>query len=130
MEAFDAFVASLLTVERWPFWAIAVIFAIIGEFTSKSVFTRPRAYAKGRYQSFWWWGRESLPLHPVLTGAALGFFVWVDPEGAGWSRVASGAYFAFAGAISLVLWVIIKGIAKQRGVDLELPGQTPIPPKE
>lgn len=124
MGSLDQFISTLLTFDRWPFWAIAVIFAVVGEFTNKRLFTRGRAYAKGRYQSFWWWGRESLPLHPICTGYLLGFFAWNDPEGAGWSRIASGAYFAFAGATSLFLWVIIKGIAKQRGVDLELPGAT------
>jgi hypothetical protein len=127
MEAIDTFINSMLTIDRWPFWTASVVFALVGHFTQQSVFTRPRAYTKRGWQPFWWWGRESLPLHPVAVGILLGK-LWHDPEGRGWSSAASCAYFALAGAVSLVLWVAIKGVAKKKGLELTLPGDSSIPP--
>ncbi len=127
MDALDTFISNLLTPERWAFWAVAVIFAVIGTVSAQRVFTRERAYMKDRWQPVWWWGRETLPLHPIFAGVLLGL-VWHDPEGKIWPKVASATYFAFAGAISTVLWVIIKGIAKKKGVELTLPGDSSKPP--
>lgn len=122
----DDFFSSLLTADHWPFWAIAVIFAVIGNVAAMRVFTRPRAYRKDRWQPFWWWMRETLPLHPILCGGAVGVF-WRDPEGVVWSLPKAMAYFAVAGAVSLGLWVVIKGAAKARGVELTLPGDSEPP---
>lgn len=127
MDALDSFISNLLTPERWPFWAVALIFTVVGQFTSQRLFTRERAYAKGRWQPLWWWGRETLPLHPIVSGAALGL-LWRDPEGHHWNLVASQVYFAFAGAVSTVLWIVVKGVAKKRGFDLQLPGDSSFPP--
>jgi hypothetical protein len=127
MEALDQFIASMLTLERWPFWSAALIFTLIGHFMSESVFTRPRAYMKDKHQWFWWWGRESQVLHPISAGVVLGL-LWPDPEGRHWPQVASCAYFAVAGALSLVLWVIIQGVARKKGITLTLPGDSDKPP--
>ena len=127
MEALDTFITSMLTMDRWPFWSVALIFAIVGQFTSKHLFTRERAYLKDRWQPFWWWGRESLSLHPIAAGALLGQ-LWPDPEGRHWTTAASCAYFASAGVVSMFLWMIIKGVAKKKGVELTLPGDTSRPP--
>jgi len=125
--ALDSFISGSLSMERWPFWAFAVICAIVGQVTSKSVFTRERAYLKALHQPLWWWGRETLPLHPIIAGTLLGL-LWKDPEGKAWGSAASCVYFAFAGAVSTVLWIFIKGIAKRRGVELSLPGESVPPP--
>lgn len=106
--AVDSFISGLLSPERWPLWAFAVICAIVGQVTSTRVFTRERAYLKALHQPIWWWGRETLPLHPIVAGILLGL-LWRDPEGKLWSRAASSTYFAFAGAVSTVLWIVIKG---------------------
>ena len=116
----------MLTMDRWPFWSAVLVFTVIGYFTSKRLFTRERAYAKGPWQNVWWWGRESLILHPIAAGVVLGF-VWVDPEGKKWPQAASCMYFAAAGAVSLVAWVVIKGVAKKKGYNLTLPGDSDRP---
>lgn len=133
----DEFI-SLLTnqiLPHWPFLAVTAILTIVGQFTSKSVFTKEKAYQQGKYQFFWWWGRETLPLHPILSAALIGFF-WDNPEGAdpAWSRVASYFYFAAAGVVSLFAWSILKGTLKSRGIDIDIFAQSmppsPLPPKE
>lgn len=130
MEALDTFIGSMLTLERWPFWAAVLVFTVIGQFTSKNLFTRERAYAAYAvpwHKHLWWWGRESLVLHPLLSGIVLGT-IWQDPEGAGWKLVSSQMYFAAAGAVSLPFWVIVKALAKKSGMDLSLPGASSNPP--
>jgi hypothetical protein len=136
MEALDTFIGSMLTLERWPFWAAVLVFTIVGQFTSKNLFTRERAYAtyvlprgaKTPWEKhFWWWGRETLVIHPLLAGFVLGA-VWQDPEGAGWKLIGSQMYFAAAGAVSAPLWAIVKAVAKKRGFALALPGESSNPP--
>jgi len=112
---------------HWPFVVTTVIFAIIGQVMSKSVFTRERAYKKQKSQPFWWWGRETLPLHSISSGALIGL-MWHNPEGAdpAWGLAASVGYFAGAGAASLFAWAIARGFLKKKGIDLDqvLPGGT------
>lgn len=130
MDILDKFIGGLFTLERWPFWSAVLVFTIIGQFMSKSFFTRFRAYAAYPNvweKHFWYWGRETLTLHPLFAGALLGT-LWMDPENAHWTRIASAMYFATAGAVSLFAWTLIKAFAKRRGVDLSLPGDSSIPP--
>lgn len=114
---------------HWPFVMLTAIFAVIGQFTSKSVFTRERAYTKlagpwykfWNTQSFWWWGRETLVLHPITVGAFLGC-IWHNPEGLdpAWGIPASAAYFAGAGVASLFAWSAVKAYLKKKGIDFGL----------
>lgn len=124
MELVDTYI-----LPHWPFFAVVLVFAVIGQFTSKHVFTRDRAYTKGRFQWLWWWGRESLSVHPLLAGGLLGL-VWFNPEHADpvWHWTTTVGYFAFAGAISLFGWALLKGWLKRKGVTLSLPGES-VPPK-
>jgi hypothetical protein len=127
----DDFLGSMLTLERWPWWSAALVLTIIGQFTSTKLFTRERAYrnwgAKWKHH-FWFWMRETLMLHPIAAGFTLGF-VWRDPEGQGWPLIGSQMYFASAGCVALVGWIIIKAVAKNRGVELKLPGESTVPPQ-
>lgn len=116
---------------HWPFLVTTLIFTVIGRFTSTKVFTRTRAYEKQsdkwykfwENQWFWWWGRETLALHPILTGCVLGL-MWRNPEFAdpAWPWTADVAYFAGAGVASLFAWNLLKSFAKKRGITLTLPG--------
>ena len=124
MEALQTFFESMLTEERWPFWSAVLVFTILGQFTSMKLFTRSRAYAKTSpafIQHFWWWGRETLMVHPILAGVVLGR-LWMDPEGKGWPIVGSQMYFASAGVVSLFAFAVLRAILKWRGIDVQLPG--------
>jgi len=121
---------NLAPFVTWYWLATVAIMTVVGQFTSTRLFTRQRAYnTADRAQWFWWWGRESLPLHPILTGLLLGA-AWVDPGGAGWSRYASMAYFGAAGCFSLFAWMILRGYLKKRGIEVRLPGSTYPPPSK
>lgn len=121
-------------LEHWPFFAVACVLSVIGQFTSVRIFTRERAYADlgkdwlGKALHWWfYWGRETLPLHPIAAGFLTGK-LWIDPLSKGWGAHASMWYFAFAGFVSLGVWVWLKGKAKEHGLVLELPGETVPPP--
>lgn len=128
LEAAWGALSALVSIDRWPFVAVCAVFTIIGQFTSTRLFTRDRAY-RVKPHWFWYWMRETLPLHPVVSGALVGL-LWSDPEGAGWGWQASVAYFSGAGVLSLFTWMLIKGKLKDHGMDLTLPGgsQPPKPP--
>lgn len=131
-SAFDQFVSSMFTLDRWPFWSAVLVFMVIGQFTSKRLFTRERAYLDptkgiaGGTRPIWYWGRETLVVHPIVAGMLLGIF-WQDPEGMHWKLAPSMMYFAAAGAVSLLGWVLLRGFAKKRGVRLSLPGDSDRP---
>lgn len=128
MDQLENLLTQVFDIGHWPWVAMAAIYAIIGQFTSKRLFTRERAYAEesGFWHWFWYWGRETLPIHPIAAGATTGL-LWSDPEGAGWGGPASMAYFASAGVASLFAWMWLKAKAKQKGIDLKLPGASVVP---
>jgi len=117
-------------VDHWPFFAVIFIVMIIMQVVKTSVFTKKRAYTKGRAQWFWWWGYKLLALQSVVLGALVGT-VWTNPE-PDISGPAAIGYFAFAGSLAVFAYEILKGLAKKRNIDLTLPGQsiTPSDPEQ
>jgi hypothetical protein len=112
---------------QWPFFAAMLVFMIIGEVMTRNVFTRT-AHHHHKPVWFWWWGRKTLALHPIITGMLLGCF-WRNPVDGVDTLVEACAYFAMAGALSVWAYETIKGIAKNQGVELDLPGvEETIPP--
>jgi hypothetical protein len=132
VEALQTFFESMLTEDRWPFWSAVLVLAILGQFSSLKLFTRERAYGKTTprwVQHLWWWGRETLMLHPIAAGALLGT-LWLDPEGKGWPLVGSAMYFATAGVVSMFAFAVLRGFLKWKGIPVQLPGtsEPPAPP--
>ena len=123
----EFFQTHVLNLEHAPFKGVVFVFWIIGHFMSTSVFTRARAYAKGKFQWFFWWGRESLELHPILSGCLLGM-IWVDPEKIGMNMLESMLYFAAAGVCSLFVWALVKSVMKKNNISgFRLPGESERP---
>ena len=127
-----------------PFLAVALSLWLIGHFAERSVFTtarvgefprpkrgRPdrRTLARKLHHWFFYWGRESLELHPLATALLIGHF-WTNPEGAdpAWAPWASEAYFVLAGVASLVGWKVVQILGRRFGVQLpddpRLPGES------
>ncbi len=119
---------QVLSVDHWPFAAVAAMLTVINQVLSKRIFTREQAYKERKAQSFWYWGRELLPIYPIVFGLLFGVW-WSDPEGKGWELQAGVTYFGAAGALSLIAWAFAKALAKKRGIDLKLPGRDTVPPK-
>jgi hypothetical protein len=120
-------------IKFWPLASVSLILMVAGQFFSLRVFTKENAYAPYSKDAagklarfFFWWGRESLPLHPIAVGWFIGK-CWTDPMKLGWGVGSSVCAFMGCGAVSLFLWVILKGKAKEYGIVLELPGSS-VPP--
>lgn len=109
---------------HWPFVATALIFATVGQVLKAAVWTQ-RNFLRWRVDEpnavLWrvfWWGRKTLPLHPVGAGALLGL-VPAMPTSAGVdSTSGSVLYFAFAGVASTWVFATLKAAAKRKGLDL------------
>ena len=116
-------------IPHWPGLAWTVVAMMIGQVASQRIFTRGMAHQKGKYQWVFWWGRKTLPLHPVAAGFVLGL-LWHNPERATppWPHVGSMMYFGFFGGMSTWAYEVLKGLAKQKGVDLDLPGGDSVVP--
>ncbi len=126
----DFLTAHVWSLAHWPFMAWAIIAAVIGQVMKTSIWTRKRAHKKGKVQWLWWWGYKTLPIHPIVAGFLLGL-IWLNPETAdpGWAWPAASVYFATAGALSVSLYQVVKGLAKKKGVALTLPGESKTPPE-
>jgi len=115
---------------HWPFIAVTIILMMIGQVSKISVFTKQRAHAL--HGTVWgevvWWGRKTLPLHPMISGAIIGL-VWRNPTEMIDRVIESVAYFALAGTLSVWAYQILKSIAKKKGYELgPLPGAESTPP--
>jgi len=125
METFQGILTELI-LPHWPFFAWLVCAMMIGQVMKSAVWTKERAYAKGKMQSVYWWGYKTLAIHPVMSGAVLGC-IWREPEEGMTKLPACIAYFALAGACSVFAFEMLRGFAKSKGVDLALPGESKVP---
>ncbi len=122
--------ASLIA--HWPFMAAALIFAMAGQVAKATFFTKANV-RKYKGSKPWlgetlWWGRKTLPMHPVGLGVAMGLVPGM-PVGPGIETPAATVlYFAFAGLCSTWAFSVIKQLAKKKGIDLDLPTATTPPP--
>jgi len=126
METINEILAAFLS--HWPFIAVMSVFGMVGVVMNRRVFTQEQAKKRRPMQWFWWWMRKTLPLHPVLAGLVVGAF-WRSPEPGVDGAVAAMTYFAFSGVTSVFAYEVFKGMAKRRGYDLSLPGESN-PPAE
>lgn len=112
-----------ILVDHWPFAAASLILATVGQVSKRAFFTNEKV-KRSAWSAV---GRATLPLHPVLMGALLGFFGL--PTSAGVDTLQGRVlYFAFAGVASAWGYAVVRGIAKTRGLKLELPGDSQYPP--
>lgn len=118
-------------IAHYPFFVMAGVFWVIGHFMETSVFTRKRAHAEGKTQWLWWWGRESMELHPMIAGAVTGL-IWRNPELAdpAWPLMMNCAYFMGSGVTSLFGWLLATKVMEKLGLkgQLRFPGESMPPP--
>lgn len=108
-----------------PFAAVLGVCALLGYVLPSRVLTVEKARSgNGHRSGVWHWLRELLPFILVLLAALVGL-VWVDPEGLGWDRMMSVAYFTCAGCCAMPAVSIARGM----GYKIHLPGDRPKPKK-
>lgn len=120
-------------IAHWPFLAAALIFAMAGQVVKATFFTKANIRKYKKDGPAWlgemlWWGRKTLPMHPVGLGVVMGLVPGM-PVGPGIETAAATVlYFAFAGLCSTWAFSVIKQLAKKKGIDLDLPGDTSTTP--
>lgn len=122
MDFTEFLTEHVVSLNHLPFKLVVLVLWVFGHFFETSVFTEENAKKPGRMGQVLKWGRESLELHPIITGAALGV-LWVDPENTGLGRVESIAYFAGAGVISLFVWWAVSVLSDRYGFRFSFPGE-------
>jgi len=121
----DFLTQHVYSMRHWPFMMVSVVFMMVGQVMKTNVFTKDQAAKKRKSQWFWWWMYKTLPLHPIAAGLITGV-LWKNPE-TDVSGIGAAFYFMGAGAGSSVLFSILKGLAKKKGVELDIPGDS-LPP--
>lgn len=111
---------------HWPGVAWSLIGMLLVQVGKNSIFSKSAAHSDRKGSVICWWGRKTLPLHPVLLGVVLGIF-WQNPQGADppWPWIGSLVYFAAFGVGSSFAFEAIRGLLKSRAdIDIgALPGQ-------
>jgi hypothetical protein len=102
------------SLEFAPFLAAVGVFYLCGHI-AKLIFSKEKAVKKGKYQWFWWRGRQTLPLHPVAAGLLVGL---VD-------KAHGIGYYVFAAVLSVFVFDLVKRLT---GFTIDLPGDS-LPPE-
>lgn len=110
---------------HWPFPAAMLVLAAIGQVMKGSVWTEQN-FLKWRQEKpnrvlwrFFWWGRATLPVHPVVAGALLCFVPGIPASPGVETRTALALYFGFAGVMSTWAFALVRAWAKNKGYDLD-----------
>jgi hypothetical protein len=112
--------------DHWPFIVFALVASMVAQVFKSAVWTAKRADSKGVKGWFFWWGRKTLPLHPVFAGALFGLIpgLPVSP-GVPETMAAHAMYYGAAGLASTWAFDVLKGIAKKRGITIQSPISLP-----
>lgn len=119
-------------IPHWPFIVMCLAAALVVQVFKGAVWTAKRAEGKGAKAGFFWWMRKTLPLHPVVACALIGLIPGLPlSQGMEYTVATAVLYYGAAGLMSTWAFNVVKGLAKKKGLDLQIPGETPTPtPKE
>lgn len=115
---------ELIGILLRPVVAWCLLAMVVGQILKTQLWTRERAYRRGRWQWWWWWGRKTMALHPALAGVVIGI-VWPGTieDGYRGGTLLGAVYFAAGGMGSVWAFEALRGLAKRKGVDIpDLPG--------
>jgi hypothetical protein len=93
--------------QYWPLAVVTFSLMLVGK-VSAAVFHRGRA-------NWMWWGHKTLTLQPLVWGTLTGLVFELMPN----TSVLAGIG---CGVASVFMYQVLKGLLKQRGIDLDLPG--------
>lgn len=109
-------ILNTYVIPHWPLLTVTLALALIGQVLKGSLFSREMA----QKNVVFWWGRKTLPAHPVFVGMIIGFVPGV-PVGPGIDTLAARVmYFMAAGVLSTWAFSIVKQLAKKRGLELDM----------
>ena len=103
---------------HWPFVVTALALGSVGQVVKQTLWTKANA-AK---HAVCWWGRKTMPAHPVVVGLLLGAIPNMPVSPGIEGGAATVLYYAGAGVFSTWGFAILKGAMAKRGYDLKAPG--------
>lgn len=106
-------------LEHWPFILTALVFGGVGQAVKQTLWTK----ANAKKHTICWWGRKTMPAHPVVLGVLLGLVPGMPASPGVETTAAVALYYAGAGMFSTWGFALLKGFAKKRGYDLKMPGE-------
>lgn len=101
---------------HWPLLTVTLALAIFGQVLKGSVFSVDMC----KRSRFCWWGRKTLPAHPVLIGLLIGFIPGMPVSPGVEGRASRVLYFMAAGVLSTWAFMLLKQFAKKRGIELDV----------
>lgn len=118
-------------VPHWGFLVVSACMAIMGQVSKGTIWTKENI-TKYKVSKPWlgeilWWGRKTMPLHPVLAGMILGLLPGMPLPETVQPGTQAVLYYIGAGVSSTWIFSVVKQMAKKKGIDLELPGQSVVP---
>ena len=106
-----------IIISHWPFMAFALIVAVTVQVLKATVWTMRRA-EKGKARGFFWWGRKTLPLHPVAVGCLVALIPGIPASEGVATLAAKMLYYAASGLTATWIFAVIKSLAKRRGINI------------
>lgn len=104
---------------HWPFVAVMLMLMSLMQVIKTGIFTVDALKRKPEW--FWYWGRITLPIQPIVMGLLIALF-WQQPEPIINTLPERLGYFGLSGSCSVWLYQVLKGLAKRKGIDFDLPG--------
>lgn len=101
-----------LLLSHWPLLVVAFILGVIGDVMKRLVIPKGNPPVLKGWRGVF---RVTLPLHPVLAGAALGLLAGMPcPENFCTNATSRMLYFAAAGVFSSYVYGFAKHVARER----------------
>lgn len=123
-------------LSHWPFIVVALVFSTFGQVMKGVVFTRRNI--EGAFASaiggrriighLLWWGRKTMPLHPVMAGGAVSFMPGMPAAPGIDTQAELTLYFLGAGVCSTWMFSMLKTFAKKQGYELPSVATDSLPP--
>jgi len=119
-------------VPHWGFLVVSAVFALAGQVSKGTLWTKDNIVKYKTNGPKWlgelmWWGRKTMPMHPVVGGLICGLIPGM-PAPDDFSVTETVMYYVGAGVSSTWIFSVIKQLAKKKGIELDLPGVSQVPP--
>ena len=124
MELIDNYI-----IPNWLFIVTTLFLAMTGQVAKATLWTEGniKKYRGKKMGQIIWWGRKTLPLHPVILGAVISFVPGLPYPEAVATAAAKFLYMAGAGVMSTWAFALLKGALKKADIEIEIPRESVVP---
>lgn len=108
---------------HWPFFAFTFACMIVVQTAKATIWTEAHAKGSSKKAHFYWWGRKTMALQCLLSGALFGLIPNIPiSDGFNDGIAAKMLYYGAAGILAAFSFDVLKGLAKRKGYDIAIPG--------